>query len=72
MDLELKGKVAIVGGGSKGLGRACAEVLAAEGAKVTICSRNKERLGEGGCRNSYCNRIGCSGFSGRFGQERHD
>ena len=44
MDLELKGKVAIVGGGSKGLGRACAEVLAAEGAKVTICSRNKENL----------------------------
>ncbi len=44
MDLELKGKVAIVGGGSKGLGRACAEVLAGEGAKVTICSRNKENL----------------------------
>jgi 3-oxoacyl-[acyl-carrier protein] reductase len=44
MDLELKGKVAIVGGGSKGLGRACAEVLAEEGAKVTICSRNKEDI----------------------------
>jgi 3-oxoacyl-[acyl-carrier protein] reductase len=44
MDLELKGKVAIVGGGSKGLGRACAEMLAEEGAKVTICSRNKEDL----------------------------
>ena len=28
MDLELKGTVAIVGGGSKGLGRACAQVLA--------------------------------------------
>lgn len=39
MDLELKGKVAIVGGASKGLGRACAEVLAAEGAKVVMCSR---------------------------------
>jgi len=44
VDLELKGKVAIVGGGSKGLGRACAEVLAEEGAKVTICSRNKGDL----------------------------
>jgi 3-oxoacyl-[acyl-carrier protein] reductase len=44
MDLELKGKVAIVGGGSKGLGKACAEMLAEEGAKVTICSRNKEDL----------------------------
>src|SRR4051812_20177706 len=44
MDLELKGKVAIVGGASKGLGRACAEVLAAEGAKVAVCSRSKADL----------------------------
>ena len=44
MDLELKGKVAIVGGGSKGLGRACADVLAAEGMKVAICSRSKADL----------------------------
>ncbi len=44
MDLELKGKVAIVGGGSKGLGRACAQVLAAEGARVAICSRTKADL----------------------------
>jgi 3-oxoacyl-[acyl-carrier protein] reductase len=39
MDLQLTGKVAIVGGASKGLGRACAQVLAAEGAKVALCSR---------------------------------
>ena len=44
MDLQLKDKVAIVGGGSKGLGRACAQVLAAEGAKVTVCSRSKPDL----------------------------
>src|SRR5687767_13777229 len=44
MDLELKGRVAIVGGGSKGLGRACAQVLAEEGAKVAICSRSKPEL----------------------------
>jgi len=44
MDLELNGKVAIVGGGSKGLGRACAQVLAAEGAKVAICSRSQADL----------------------------
>jgi 3-oxoacyl-[acyl-carrier protein] reductase len=44
MDLELKGKVAIVGGGSKGLGRACAEVLVEEGARVAICSRSKADL----------------------------
>ena len=39
MDLGLKDKVAIIGGASKGLGRACAQVLAEEGAKVAICSR---------------------------------
>ncbi|MFB3098076.1 MAG: SDR family NAD(P)-dependent oxidoreductase, partial [Dehalococcoidia bacterium] len=44
MDLELKGKVAIIGGASKGLGRACAEVLAEEGVRVTICSRTKDDL----------------------------
>ena len=44
MDLELKGTVAIVGGASKGLGRACAQVLAAEGARVAICSRSKPDL----------------------------
>ena len=44
MDLELKDKVAIVGGASKGLGRACAEVLAEEGAKVAVCSRTQAEL----------------------------
>lgn len=44
MDLELQGKVAIVGGASKGLGRACAEVLAQEGAKVVMCSRTQADL----------------------------
>src|SRR5262245_62849243 len=44
MDLELKGKVAVVGGASKGLGRACADVLAEEGAKVALCSRTKGDL----------------------------
>ena len=39
MDLGLKDKVAIVGGASKGLGRACAEVLSEEGATVVMCSR---------------------------------
>lgn len=44
MDLGLKDKVAIVGGASKGLGRACADVLAEEGAKVVICSRTQADL----------------------------
>ena len=44
MDLALRDKVAIVGGASKGLGRACADVLAQEGAKVAICSRTQADL----------------------------
>ena len=44
MDLGLKDKVAIIGGASKGLGRASAQVLAEEGAKVTICSRTSADL----------------------------
>ncbi len=44
MDLELTNKVAIIGGASKGLGRACADVLAAEGMKIAICSRTQADL----------------------------
>src|SRR5712692_2292445 len=43
-DLGLEGKVAIVTGGSDGLGRATAERLTREGARVTICGRRKEHL----------------------------
>lgn len=44
MDLGLRDKVAVVAGSSKGLGRAIALELAHEGAKLTICARNEERL----------------------------
>lgn len=44
MDLKLKDKVALVLAASKGLGRASALALSAEGAKVVICSRNAEEL----------------------------
>lgn len=44
MDLGLRGRVAIVAAGSKGLGRAVAEELAAEGASVVICARGGEAL----------------------------
>ena len=44
MDLGLNDKVAIVGGASKGLGRACAEVLAEEGIKLVMCSRTRADL----------------------------
>jgi NAD(P)-dependent dehydrogenase (short-subunit alcohol dehydrogenase family) len=44
MDLGLKGRVAVVTGGSSGIGLATAGRLLADGAKVAICARGKERL----------------------------
>ena len=46
MDLGLRGRRAIVTGGSKGLGKAIAAELLAEGAAVAICSRHKAELDE--------------------------
>jgi len=44
MNLGLSGKVAIVGGSSKGLGKACAKALAQEGVKLAVCARGQEDL----------------------------
>ncbi len=41
---ELSGKVAIVSGGSLGIGRATAELLAAQGASVVLCGRRQEAV----------------------------
>jgi len=46
MDLQLKGKRAIVLGGTRGIGRAIAETLASEGADVAICARNADQVEE--------------------------
>jgi len=44
VDLGIRGKVALVAASSKGLGRAVAEELAAEGTHLVICARGKETL----------------------------
>ncbi|MDP3719128.1 MAG: SDR family oxidoreductase [Acidobacteriota bacterium] len=44
MDLGLTGKVAVVTGGSRGLGLAAAEALIGEGAHVVVCARGAEQL----------------------------
>lgn len=46
MDLGLRGKIALVTGASRGLGRAIAEELAAEGVSLVMCARGQEALTE--------------------------
>jgi 3-oxoacyl-[acyl-carrier protein] reductase len=48
MDLGIEGRVALVVGGSRGLGRATAEALAAEGVRVMLSSRSEESLAAAG------------------------
>jgi 3-oxoacyl-[acyl-carrier protein] reductase len=44
MDLGIEGKIALVTGGSRGLGRAVVASLAAEGARVVLCARGEEEV----------------------------
>ena len=46
MDLGIDGRVAMITGGSRGLGRQAAHSLAREGCKVSICARSQEQLDE--------------------------
>jgi 3-oxoacyl-[acyl-carrier protein] reductase len=44
MNLELKNRVAMIAAASKGIGKACAQALAAEGCRVSICARRLDEL----------------------------
>ena len=46
MDLLLKDKIALITGGSQGIGKAIAKKLASEGTNIVICSRNLDNLQE--------------------------
>jgi 3-oxoacyl-[acyl-carrier protein] reductase len=44
MDLGLKGRAAMIAAASKGIGKACALALAAEGCRVSLCARGSDEL----------------------------
>jgi hypothetical protein len=46
MDLALKGKSVLITGGSKGIGFACAQAFAAEGCRLHLAARDKDRLAQ--------------------------
>jgi 3-oxoacyl-[acyl-carrier protein] reductase len=46
MDLGLKGLNALITGGTKGIGRHCAEIFSSEGANVAICARDSAGVSE--------------------------
>jgi NAD(P)-dependent dehydrogenase (short-subunit alcohol dehydrogenase family) len=56
MELDLKGAVVLITGGSKGIGLACARDFAAEGARLAICSRSEDNVARA-----------LRGFPGAFG-----
>jgi len=62
MDLQLNGKKAIITGATRGIGRAIAETLGAEGSHVAICARNEDQVAKTieGFKNKGISAIGGS------------
>jgi 3-oxoacyl-[acyl-carrier protein] reductase len=61
MDTGLEGKAALIGGASRGIGRAIALALGREGASVALCARNQETLDK--ARDDIRNETGAKTFS---------
>jgi len=53
MDLGLRGLNAVVTGGSKGIGRRCADLFADEGANVAICARNAGEVAAASAKGNW-------------------
>ena len=64
MDLQLKGKKALVTGASYGLGFACAQALAEEGVEVAISARDETKVQEAAERIAKATRVKTLGISG--------
>jgi NAD(P)-dependent dehydrogenase (short-subunit alcohol dehydrogenase family) len=62
MDLELKGKRAVITGGSVGIGLAVAHALAAEGVDIVILARDKERVEREAVAIGKTHRVKCLGI----------
>jgi 3-oxoacyl-[acyl-carrier protein] reductase len=70
MDTGLEGKAALVGGASRGIGRAIALALAREGASVALCARNQEPLDK--ARDDIRNETGAKTLSLICDMAKHD
>jgi 3-oxoacyl-[acyl-carrier protein] reductase len=57
MNLELKNRVAMIAAASKGIGKACAQALAAEGCRVSICARRLDELDQARAEIADCGEV---------------
>jgi 3-oxoacyl-[acyl-carrier protein] reductase len=68
MDFKIKDKIALVTAATRGLGRGCAEQLAAEGCRIAICSRNEVEAKKAAREISNATHAKVSGFRADMGR----